>query len=73
MNNTKISKKIKMKKRILISRNDKISSEYRNFNTTSNLIKSYSVQKKEETKQILINHKSSLVLLFSAIKNFQND
>ena len=62
-----------MKKRILISRNDKISSEYRNFNTTSNLIKSYSVQKKEETKQILINHKSSLVLLFSAIKNFQSD
>ena len=56
-----------------ISRNDKISSEYRNFTTTSNLIKSNSVHIKKETKQILINLKSSLVLLFSSIKNFQND
>ena len=62
-----------MKKRIHISRNEKISSEYRNFNTTSNLIKANSIHIKEETKQILINHKSSLVLLFSAIKNFQSD
>ena len=61
-----------MKKRIHISCNEKISSEYRNFTTGANLIKSNSVQKKEETQQILIIHKSSLILLFNAIKNFQN-
>lgn len=63
-----------MKKRIHIIPNEIIGTEYRNIFSINDLTKTNSNNfKKEEIEQILISHKSSLVVLFDTIKNFQND
>ena len=62
-----------MKRRIHINNVEKMSTEYRNIIENTNITKENTIFKKEETDQILINHKSSLITLFNTLKNFQND
>lgn len=62
-----------MKRRIYINNIEKMSTEYRNIIENTNITKENTIFKKEETDQILINHKSSLITLFNTLKNFQKD
>ena len=62
-----------MKKRIHISRNDKMSSEYRIIPSKSYSSKENMISKEENFEQILFHHKSSLDKTFDSIKKFQNN
>ena len=62
-----------MKEKIHISPIKAINSENREIISSSNLLKEKNISVKEQIEPSLINHKSSLEVLFKTIKNFQKE